>query len=483
MNLTGTNRTFKFVFYLVFIFTLVYSNTILAQKEASSKTYPNILIITMDNVGYGDLPVYNKKSPIITPNIDRFAEEGMKFTGFYTASPTCTASRAALLTGRIPQRNGLDYQLVALAGNYGVGLRKSEILIPEVIKKSKGNYATGAFGKWNIGFAPGSRPTERGFDEFLGIASGNADHFSHVYNGQTDLHHNLERINRNGEYSTDLFANSAIDFIKKNTLQEKPWFVYLPFDAPHHPGEHQIGPDEELKWQAPESAFKPYGLNPDEADPKKRFNAVVTALDMAIGRVLKTLDSLGIAENTFVFLYSDNGAFYPYLESGIQSNKPFNGAGVTLYEGGIRVPALARWPGKISASAVCNTRLWSPDLMIACAKLAKAELPSDRHLDGMNPIPVFTGERTDSPHETLFFVYRNYSALLWDDWKIFRDGEEKSWQLFHLKNDIGENTDLSKQHPETVKKLSSAFDLKKKEIENYRKIEHTFNKRLKANNP
>jgi arylsulfatase A-like enzyme len=101
----------------------------------------------------------------------------------------------------------------------------------------------------------------------------------------------------------------------------------------------------------------------------------------------------------------------------------------------------------------------------------------------MNPIPVFTGKRTDSPHETLFFEYRNYSALLWDDWKIFRDGEEKSWQLFHLKNDIGENTDLSKQHPETVKKLSSAFDLKKKEIENYRKIEHTFNKRLKANNP
>lgn len=480
MKLSNVNKNAKYLLPFAFLFGFtILINGLYAQKNSKSKSYPNILIITLDNVGYGDLMLYNKKSPIITPNIDRLAEEGMQFTSFYTASPTCSASRAALLTGRYPQRNGLDYQLVALAGNYGVGLRRSEILIPEVVKKSSGNYATGAFGKWNIGFAPGSRPTERGFDEFLGIASGNADHFSHVYNGQNDLHHNLERINRDGEYSTDLFANSAIEFIKKNTVQTKPWFVYLPFDAPHHPGVHQIGPDEELKWKAPDYAFKPYNLSPDEKDPKKRFNAVVTAIDMAIGRVLNTLEELNIAENTFVFLYSDNGAFYPYINSGIQSNKPFNGAGVTLYEGGIRVPAIARWPGKIKANSVSDARLWSLDLMIGCATLTNAELPTDRLLDGMDPIPVFTGERTDSPHETLFFEYENYDALLWDDWKIFRDEGNKSWQLFHLKKDISESTDLSKNYPDIIKKMTSTFDHKKKEILNYRKIERTFNERLK----
>src|SRR5690606_14566733 len=149
-----------------------------------------------------------------------------------------------------------------------------------------------AVGDWNVGFAPGSRPPVRGFDEYLGIVSGTADHFSRVYAGKQDLHHITEAINRDGEYSTDIFANSAIDFIKENTSQQKPWFVYLPFDAPHHPGDRNIGPDEENIWKAPDYAFKPYGLSPDEKDPKKRFNAVVTAIDMAIGRVLKTLDSL-----------------------------------------------------------------------------------------------------------------------------------------------------------------------------------------------
>lgn len=433
---------------------------------------PNILIITVDNVGYGDLRVYNKESQIITPNIDRLAKEGVMLTDFYTACPTCTASRAALLTGRIPQRNGLDYQLSGIAGNYGTGLRRSEILIPGVLKKGKVHYATGAFGKWNIGFAPGSRPTERGFDEYLGIASGNADHFTHVYAGKHDLHHNTESINRHGEYSTDLFADAAIDFIKKNT-GKSPWFVYLPFDAPHHPGDRNIDPDEENIWKAPDYAFEPYNLTPDEADPKKRFNAVVTAIDMAIGRVMNTLDSLGIADNTFVFLYSDNGAFYPYIESGVQSNAPLRGAGVTLWEGGIRVPAFVRWPGKIKAGSVIGARLWSLDLFPACVKLAGAELPQDRFIDGMNPLPVLTGETIYSPHATLFFEYEYFAALHWGNWKIIREDSTKDWQLYNLKDDVAEQNNLAFQRNDVVEKLSQVFHLKKEEIQNYLKIENS----------
>lgn len=461
--------------YLQALLFIVSLGAVGQQLEKKNNKPPNILIITVDNVGYGDFSIYNKKSPIITPNIERLAKEGVRLTNFYTASPTCTVSRASLLTGRIPQRHELVDQLNGISGNYGIGLRQSEILIPMILKKAPVEYATGAFGKWNIGFAPGSRPTERGFDEYLGIASGNADHFSHVYAGKPDLHHNTETISRNGEYSTDLFANSAIDFIKKNSSHDRPWFVYLPFDAPHFPVDRNIGPDEENIWKAPDYAFKPYKISPKEKNPKKRFNAVVTAVDMAIGRVLDSLDSLGISENTFIFLYSDNGAFYPNLD--VQSNAPLKGAGVTLWEGGIRVPAIARWPGKIKENSVIDTRLWSLDLFPACAKLANAELPKDRFIDGMNPLPALCRATTYSPHATLFFEYRNFAALLWDDWKIIKEDPKEEWQLFNLKKDLSETTNLASERKDIVKKLSSAFEQKKREIKSYLEIEPAFFKK------
>lgn len=432
------------------------------RQNSNSSAPPNILIITVDNIGYGDFKFLNKDSPIITPNLNKLAKQGAVLTNFYTGSPTCTASRASLLTGRIPQRNKLDYQLGGLAGNYGIGLPQTEIIIPKVLKSSPHGYQTGAFGKWNIGFAPGSRPTERGFDEFLGIASGNVDHFSHVYAGRHDLYHNTTAINRHGEYSTDLFANAAIDFINKKTAEKKPWMVYLPFDAPHHPGDRNIAPGEENIWKAPDYAFKPYGLSPDEKDPKKRFNAIVTAIDMAVGRLMDSLDELGIADNTFVFFYSDNGAFYPYLD--IQSNAPLNGAGVTLWEGGIRVPALVRWPGKVKANETIDTRLWSLDLMQAAANLAEAELPQDRYYDGRNPLPVLTGATKHSPHASMFFKYKGQEALIWGDYKILRESNEEPWKLFNLREDIGETNDLAEKSPDLVKKLEEPFKLTEAEI-------------------
>lgn len=446
------------------IFLLITLGTNFHSKATPNERPPNILIITVDNIGYGDFRVFNNQSPIITPNLDKLARQGAKLTDFYTASPTCTASRATLLTGRIPQRNQLDYQLGGLAGNYGIGLSQSEVIIPKVLEKSPHGYVTGAFGKWNIGFAPGSRPTERGFDEFLGIASGNADHFSHVYAGRHDLYHNTTSINRHGAYSTDLFADSAIDFIKKKSSNETPWMVYLPFDAPHHPGDRNIDPGKPNIWKAPDYAFEPYGLSPDEKDPKKRFNAVVTAIDMAIGRVMETLDELGIADNTFVFFYSDNGAFYPYLD--IQSNAPLNGAGVTLWEGGIRVPAIARWPGKIKANSTISTRLWSPDLFVGVANLAEAELPQDRFIDGKNPIPVLTGQTTHSPHAALFFKYQSHAALIWGDYKILREKPDDPWKLFNIREDISESRDLAQTNPELVKKIYEPFRLTEEEIKN-----------------
>ncbi|NND33386.1 MAG: sulfatase-like hydrolase/transferase, partial [Saprospiraceae bacterium] len=321
----------------------------------------------------------------------------------------------------------------------------------------------------------GSRPTERGFDQYLGIASGNADHFTHVYAGRHDLYHNTESINRHGQYSTDLFVNSAIDFIKEHETQEDPWFVYLPFDAPHHPGDRNIDPDEENIWRAPDYAFDIYGLSPDETDPKKRFCAVVTAIDLALGRLFAALDSLGISDDTFIFFYSDNGAFYPYLD--IQSNAPFRGAGVTLWEGGIRVPAIVKWPGKVRENSIVDTRLWSLDLFPTCAKLAGVELPQDRFIDGKNMLPVLMGSTSHSPHATLYFEYESFAALHWGNWKIIREAPDSNWQLYNLRDDISENKNLAQQRTDLVNKLSAAFEQQKMEIERYHLIEHTFNEK------
>ena len=419
---------------------------------------PNVLIITCDNLGYGDLQMYRSASPIQTPNLDKLAAQGARFTSYYTASPTCTVSRACLLTGRIPQRHGLLNQLGGVAGNYGIGLSHDEILLPQILKKAPVPYATGCFGKWNIGFAEGSRPTERGFDEFIGHASGNIDHYHHHYREKHDLYDGIEELQREGDYATDIFADAAIDFIRRKSGRENPWFVYLPFNAPHFPSKANKRPGQPNIYQAPDWAFREIGLSPDEGDAKKRYDAVVYALDKAIGRVLSALDDERAADNTFVFFMSDNGGFRlnrKGLDVGI--NDPLRSGGVTCWEGGLRVPALARWPGKIPAGSVITEAFWSPDLLVTATAMAGATLPDDRSYDGrdVRDLLVKNGE---SPHESFYFEFRNHAALRMGDWKIVRENGSSPWQLFDLGNDISESTNLAAEKPGKREELSAEFD-------------------------
>ncbi len=420
---------------------------------AEDQQSPNILIITADNLGYGDLRSYNSESPIVTPRLDQFAHESARLTSFYTASSTCTVSRACLLTGRIPERHGLVNQLPGLKGNYGVGLNQKEILIPSILKSAPVPYATGCFGKWNIGFAEGSRPTERGFDQFLGHASGNIDYYYHIYAGKHDLFKGTEEFDADGEYSTDLFADAAIDFILLNSAAKQPWFCYLPFNSPHFPNKRNKLPGQKFEWQAPDRAFKPYNFGPEESDPLKRYNAVVTALDEAIGRVLDSLKQAGVKENTFVFFFSDNGTFLLNRKGiDIASNDPLRNGGITCWEGGIRVAAMVRWPGKIQAGSTIDEPLWSPDLLVAATELANATLPANVIYDGKNPLPVLaSGEK--SPHESFYFNFRKHAALRLGDWKIVREKPDNPWQLFNLKKDISEKDNLADQMPEIVNRL------------------------------
>lgn len=424
---------------------------LLAATHASAAP-PNILIITADNLGYGDLRCFNPDSPIITPNIDRLAAEGARLTDFYTASPTCTVSRACLLTGRIPQRHGLLDQLAGIEGNYGIGLNPREILIPQLLVPA--GYATACFGKWNVGFAPGSRPTERGFHEFFGHASGNMDYYTHVYNGRKDLFRGTELVEDPG-YASDIFADAAADFIRRNA--ERPWFVYLPFNAPHFPNKRNKAPGEPAVWQAPDEAFAPYGVDPGTMDEKLRYRAVVTALDSALGRVLATLDELSLRENTFVFFYSDNGAFM-LSQRGLEvsSNAPLRDGGVTCWEGGLRVAALARWPGRVVAGSTIREPLWSPDLIVACVQLSGSQLPADRTYDGRNPLPVLTG-KAKSPHRSLYFNYRKHAALRMGDWKIVRTSPNEEWKLFHLTTDLEEQNDVAGRQPKRLEQLVQEF--------------------------
>ena len=298
----------------------------------------------------------------------------------------------------------------------------------------------------------------------MGHASGNIDYYYHVYNGKHDLFDNTEEVDRDGEYSTDMFANEAIKFIESKSKVNKPWFVYLPFNSPHFPNKGNKAPGQIMNWQAPDWAFEEYGLSPDEIDPEKRYRAVVTALDRAIGRVFKSLDDLEVADNTFVFLYSDNGTFMLNRKGlDISTNAPLRSGGVTCWEGGLRVAAFARLPGKIKANSVIDVPLWSPDLMVTSAKLSGATLPKDRVLDGRDMLSVLEGKSTVSPHKEFYFEYLKHAALRKGDWKIVRTKKDQPWQLYNLKSDISESNNLAEKYKDKVKDLATAFSDKQKE--------------------
>jgi arylsulfatase A len=422
-----------------------------ARGPASAER-PNVVLMLVDNVGYGDVGCYGN-TEIRTPHIDRLAQEGVRCTDFYVGSPSCMPSRGALLTGRHPLRNGLNEQIWRIDDLVQTVLPHRERLLPQWLKSQ--GYATGCFGKWNLGFAPGSRPTERGFDEFFGHASGNMDYATHIYNGRCDLFRGTEPVRVDG-YSTDLFAEAACDFLRRH--RDRPLFCYVPFNAAHFPRRQNKRPGEPAVWQAPDEYFKLYGYSPDEEDEKKRYQAVITALDAGIGRVLGQIDSLGLRRRTLVVLLSDNGAFMlPGRGLEVASNRPLRDGGVTLYEGGIRVPCIVRWPGRIRPGTVCREPLVSMDLFALALRAAGAELPRDRVIDGRDPTATLAGE-APSPHPFLCFQWGDRSAIRNGRYKLLRNQPDEPFQLYDLVDDLGETQDIAADQPEVVAALARRLE-------------------------
>jgi arylsulfatase A len=258
-----------------------------------------------------------------------------------------------------------------------------------------------------------------------------------------------------------VFADAAIDFMRRH--QQRPWFAYVPFNAVHFLGKHNVEPDENVEWQAPAKYLARYGCPPDEPDQRKRFMATVTAMDEAIGRMLQAVDDLGARERTIVWFISDNGAFMlPGRGLEVQSNKPLREGGVTTYEGGVRVPAIVRWPGRLKPGAVCREMLSSLDVLPMVLSVAGGELPTDRVIDGRDPMKTLAGE-APSPHSALHWVWnqgrnQQWRAMREGPYKIIRRADNEPWQLYDLRTDIGETNDLAEAQPERLRELAGRFE-------------------------
>ena len=390
---------------------------------------PNVLFILADDLGYGDLSCYGRPD-YQTPVLDAFAKQGIRFTDNYAAAPVCTPTRCAYITGRYPQRLpvGLEEPLKESSPD-DVGLPPNH---PTVASRLKGNgYETALVGKWHLGWKPEFGPNRHGFDEFFGILSGGADYFTHrspdghggplAPGGALDLWENLTPIDRVG-YLTDLLSDKAVEIIGRP--RTKPFFLSLQYNAPHSP------------WEGPEDAaigHTEHGPGPmTEGGSPKIYASMMKSMDAGIGRVLKALQRAKIERDTLVIFTSDNGG------ERYSFNWPFSFSKMYLFEGGTRVPAMARWPGVIPAGRVTDqaaiTMDWTATILAVTGTTADPMFP----LDGENLLPVCTGERP-AQDRALFWRITGFDAARVGKWKYLknRDGE----YLFDLSVDPGEKAD------------------------------------------
>lgn len=398
---------------------------------AGRQETPNFVIIYADDLGYNDLSCYGSEL-INTPRIDRMAAEGIKFTDFYSAAAVCTPSRAALLTGCYPIRVNLPSVLGPFSP---IGISDKEVTLAELLKTR--GYATACIGKWHLGDQKPFLPTRHGFDYYFGLPYSND---MPRPNWPVPLIRNEQIIEQPvvQETLTDRYTSEAIRFINQN--RNRPFFLYLAHTMPH----------------VPLSVSKRF------AGRSKRglYGDVVECIDWSTGEILDTLTSLGLDKNTLVIFSSDNGPWLSMREHGGSALPLRDGKGTT-WEGGMRVPGIAWWPGRIPKGIVCREVVSTIDLYPTFAALAGARLPSDRIIDGKDVRPLLFGDRSAiSPHKAFFYYWKDeLQAVRSGKWKLVlehksRDGKKViPQQLFNLETDIGETTDVSAQYPSVVRRL------------------------------
>jgi arylsulfatase A-like enzyme len=429
-------RFFKLIFIPLFFLA---SNYLAAQTEG---TRPNIIYIMTDDLGYADLSCYGRKD-YTTPHLDKLASEGMKFMNAYSAAPVCTPTRTAFMTGRYPARTeiGLLEPWVPSKRDSSIGLPANKYSVAALLKKV--GYETILIGKWHLGATASFLPQKNGFDYFFGIKTGAADYISHRGDGNKhDLYENDTHVYPKG-YMTELFGEKVIQVLKQP--RKNPFFLSIQFTAPHWPWQGPL--DKPLPDSIPMSA-KIMAAN-GTADT---YKAMMKSLDDQVGKIMQVLSETGLSKNTIVIFTSDNGG-EKFSDMGPYANRK-----MSLWEGGLRVPAFVRWPGKIKANTVTDQPVITMDWTATILSVAGAEPAKEFPLDGKDMLPVLL-KNEKIPNR--FFYWRIYQrakqhAIFDGEWKYLKD--EKGEYLFNITTDPGEKNDLKAKEPAIINRLKMKYD-------------------------
>ena len=410
---------------------------VVAASAAEPKR-PNVLVIVSDDQGYADTGFQGAKD-IPTPHLDRLATSGVRFTSGYVTHPFCSPTRAGLMAGRYQQRFGHERNPYFDPNDHTEGLPVSEKLLPARLKEA--GYVTGWIGKWHLGAAPEFAPERRGFTETYGFIGGGHRFREWQTNGAVEYQ---VPIRRNGvevatpAHLTETLGQETAAFVRRHTAE--PWFLYLAFNAPHNPQEPT--PERLAQFAA-------------VADPlRRKYAAQVSLMDDAIGAALAALRETGQAERTLVFFFSDNGG--PVGTNG-SDNTPLRGAKGTLYEGGVRVPFVVAWPGRIPGGRTDDRPVSSLDVFATSLALAGGAMPTDKKYDSVNLLPYLTGENSGVPHERLFWRNGEQRAVREGNLKLVRL-PGKAAELYDLAHDQAEKTNLAAERPADAERLGAALD-------------------------
>jgi len=410
---------------------------------------PNVVLIITDDAGYADFGCYGA-TDIRTPNIDRLARDGVRLTDFY-ASPQCTPTRAALISGRYPQRVRLERALGSTGASLGMGLPATGRSLPRLLKEH--GYATGLVGKWHLGYQPRFSANTHGFDYFWGHLSGYIDFYHHNRaDGTPDLFENGRPTTADG-YMTDLITERATRFIAKHAAA--PFYLQVTYNAPHWPFQPPGRPSKAERNGAYQS--------PSDTPPATRedYAAMLECADAGVGRILSTLADLGLTENTLVIFTNDNGGEW------LSHNTPFFHRKGTLWEGGVRVPAIFRWPARLPAGVVSSQPGITMDLTATILTATATPIPAEARLDGVDLLPILAG-RSPAVERTLFWRFggplnRQQRSVRQGDWKLLNDGGQVL--LFNLRDDPGERDDLAARRPEVAARLHPLITAWEKEVD------------------
>ncbi|MEM8671409.1 MAG: sulfatase [Planctomycetota bacterium] len=452
---------------------------LLATPASGDETKPNFVIIFADDQGYGDLGCFGS-TKIETPNIDQMAKEGRRFTNFMVASPVCTPSRAALMTGCYPKRIGMHQHVLFPSSKKG--LHPEEHTIADHLKAQ--GYATACFGKWHLGNHRETLPRSNGFDEYLGIPYSNdmnhpdnsgkpkvpsdelwKDQASAIKLWNTPLIRNetIAELPVDQRTVTRRYTDHAVKFITEH--KDEPFFVYLPHSMPHIP------------LYVPEDVYDP--------NPQNAYTCVIEHIDAEVGRVMKTIRDLDLSDNTYVIYTSDNGPWLQFKNHG-GSAGPLRAGKGTTFEGGQRVPCVMWGPGRIPAGTTCDQLVGTIDMLPTIASMTNSPLPDDKKIDGMDVSGLLLGTIEESPRdEFVHYTSRGeLEGIRQGDWKLLVKQPPKPRRqrananqasrppeilLFNLREDLGEQTNLAEKHPDRVKQLTARMKELDAEIEkNYR---------------